>query len=79
MEKVKHYEAEQRLRRSILEGKPYPGKEEDLRLIRRKHKELSAQKLREALEGPRGPGNSRDRYKNWYSEDTADKGGGGIA
>jgi hypothetical protein len=77
LEKVKHYQAEQRLRRSILEGKPYPGKEADLALVRGKHKELSAQKLREALEGPRGSGNARDRYWGWYPKETAKEGGGG--
>jgi hypothetical protein len=41
LEVQKHLDAERRLKRSILTGKPYEGKEEDLELVRRKHRELS--------------------------------------
>ena len=39
LEKRKHLEADRRLRTAILEGKDYPGKEEDFALIRRKRRE----------------------------------------
>ena len=50
LEVRKHKAAEMRLKRSILTGKPYEGKEEDLELVRRKHRELSREKLREVGE-----------------------------
>ncbi len=51
LEKVKHFEAEQRLRTSILEGKDYPGKDEDLDLVRRKERELGRDRVRRIVGG----------------------------
>ncbi len=51
LEVVKHQAAEERLRRSILEGRDYPGKDEDLALVRRKQRELGPDRLRRALGG----------------------------
>ena len=39
LEKKKHLEAELRLRDAILQGRTYPGKQEDLELVRRKRRE----------------------------------------
>lgn len=51
LEQIKHIEAEQRLKTSILEGKPYPGKSEDLALVRRKYRELGPECYQRALDG----------------------------
>lgn len=49
LEKVKHHAAEQRLRTAILEGRDYPGKAEDIRLIKRKQRELGHERLKRVL------------------------------
>jgi hypothetical protein len=52
LEKVKHFEAEQRLRVAILEGgRDYPGKDADILLVQRKSRELGPERLRRALGG----------------------------
>ena len=51
LEKVKHQAAEERLRRSILEGRDYPGRAEDLALVQRKQRERGARGVRRALRG----------------------------
>ncbi len=51
LEVVKHREAEERLRRAILEGRDYPGKDEDLALVKRKQRELGPDRLRRVLGG----------------------------
>ncbi len=56
LEKKKHIAAEQRLRTSILEGRDYPGKDEDLRLVKRKERERGRDGVRRVLQGDRGGG-----------------------
>ncbi len=51
LEKKKHIEAEQRLRTAILLNRDYPGKEEDLELVRRKQRECGADAIRRILGG----------------------------
>ena len=51
LEVVKHLEAEERLRRAVLEGRDYPGKAEDLARVKRKQKELGRERLRRAIGG----------------------------
>jgi hypothetical protein len=51
LEKVKHQQAEDRLRHSILEGRDYPGKDEDVALIQRKARELGPERLRRVVGG----------------------------
>ncbi len=55
LEVVKHQAAEDRLRRSILEGgRDYPGKDADILLVQRKGRELGPERLRRVLEGEGG-------------------------
>ena len=63
LEKRKHLEAEARVRESILSGRDYPGKAEDMELIRRKQRELDPKRLR--------------RVVGYGQEGTAKGGGGG--
>lgn len=51
LEKVKHLEAERRLRTSILENRDYEGKEEDVALIKRKTRELGHERLKRVIGG----------------------------
>lgn len=52
LEKLKHAGAEERLKASILDGgRDYPGKAEDLALVRRKVKERGARGVRRVVEG----------------------------
>ena len=50
LEKLKHLEAERRLRASVLSGTDYPGKAEDVALIKRKARELGDERLRRAVD-----------------------------
>jgi hypothetical protein len=55
LEVVKYQAAEDRLRRSILEGgRDYPGKDADILLVQRKGRELGPERLRRVLEGECG-------------------------
>ncbi len=54
LEVLKHQAAEQRLKASILENRDYPGRDEDLALIRRKRRELGDERLKRILEGEDG-------------------------
>jgi hypothetical protein len=49
LEKRKHLLAERRLETSILEGRDYEGKDEDIALVRRKRHELGDERLRRAV------------------------------
>ena len=50
LEKLKHIQAERRLKEAVLEDRgDYPGKAEDVELIRRKHRELSPQRMRRVI------------------------------
>ena len=52
LEKVKHQAAEERLRTAILDGRrDYPGKDQDLALIKRKQRELGPERLRRVVGG----------------------------
>lgn len=52
LEKLKHAGAEERLKASILDGgRDYPGKAEDLALIKRKQRELGPERLKRVVEG----------------------------
>ena len=51
LEKVKHQAAEERLKAAILEGRDYPGKDEDLELVQRKQRELGPERLRRVVGG----------------------------
>lgn len=52
LEKRRHLEAEQRLRAAILEGREdYPGKAEDICLIKRKTRELGHERLKRVIGG----------------------------
>ena len=51
LEVLKHREAESRLRVALLNGQDYPGKDEDLELVRRKQRELDPERLRRVLGG----------------------------
>ncbi len=51
LEKRKHAAAEERLRRAILEGRDYEGKDEDIALVKRKHRELSPERVRRVIAG----------------------------
>ncbi len=51
LEVIKHQAAEARLRDAILEGRDYPGKDEDLRLVRRKRRELGDERLKRFVGG----------------------------
>ncbi len=46
LEVLKHQAAEARLRDAILEGRDYPGKDEDIALIKRKQRELGDERLK---------------------------------
>jgi hypothetical protein len=50
LEKLKHLDAERRLRASVLSGQDYAGKAEDVALIRRKARELGDERLRRAVD-----------------------------
>jgi len=50
LEKLKHLEAERRLKQAVLEGRDYEGKDADLRLVRRKQRELGPERLRRAVD-----------------------------
>jgi hypothetical protein len=56
LEKRKHLEADRRLRTAILEGKDYPGKEEDFALLRRKRREGRAREVNEMGDSRGGGG-----------------------
>ena len=51
LKKEKHALAEERLRRAFLEGRDYRGKDEDLALVKRKHRELSPERVRRVIAG----------------------------
>ena len=51
LEVVKHLEAEERLRRAVLEGRDYEGRDADLARIKRKERELGRERLRRAIGG----------------------------
>jgi hypothetical protein len=61
LEVAKHLAAERRVKRSLLTGKSYEGREEDLALIRRKHKELGQERLKKMTQEvvARGGGGGR--------------------
>ncbi len=46
LEKQKHLLAERRLETAVLEGRDYPGKAENIALVKRKLKELGPERLR---------------------------------
>jgi hypothetical protein len=50
LEKLKHIQAERRLKEALAEGlRDYPGKAEDLEIISRKHRELSPKSMRRLI------------------------------
>ncbi len=49
LEKQKHFEAESRLRTSIIQGTDYEGKQGDLDRVRRKQREKGALAVRRML------------------------------
>jgi hypothetical protein len=51
LDKKKHLAAEQRVRTAILTDKDYPGKAQDIALIRRKQRELGQRGVRRLVRG----------------------------
>jgi hypothetical protein len=50
LEKLKHLDAERRLRAYVLSGRDYAGRNEDVALVRRKARELGDERLRRAVD-----------------------------